>query len=245
MQVQQTVQIMMAGFASLIVMQGCDSTIVSLGGSYDLADYLFPGQSGTLLYKLHTAQKEKGESSFTKPEYKEDVQYSVLYDGTKVTLTNRADDHRSNIYVLESNRIAVEEKEENLTYHLDRTASTNTNQVQETTIKQWSERNGDVQITYDCNVTKHLESMTVDPDPKTYTDILKMECLKQRTIYAKVGNKKFETVIEMNEENFYAKDQGMIQSTVTECEYTRVDDVQTSEDGCTREIYKIWAFLAD
>jgi len=245
MRTRQSVQLMIAGMAGMIILQGCNSTVATLGASYDLSDYLFPGQSATLLYKLHTAQKPKGESSFTKPEYKQDVQYSVSKDGTKITLVNKADAQKTTVYTVESNRIAVEENDENLTYHLDRTVSTRTNLVQEKTVKKWQEENGDVRISYDCNVTGHLESMTVDPDPKVYTDILQMACLKKRTIYANVGSKKFETVVEEKEENFYAKDQGMIQSTLTKCEYTRVDDVQTSEDGCTKDIYKIWALLVD
>jgi hypothetical protein len=238
---------MIAGITGMIILQGCDSTVATatLGASYDLSDYLFPGQSATLLYKLHTAQKSKGESSFTKQEYKQDVQYAVSNDGTKITLVNKADTKKTTVFTVESNRITVEENDENLTYNLERVVSTSTNIVQEKMVKKWQEENGDVRISYDCNVTGHLESMTVDPDPKVYTDILQMACLKKRTIYANVGNKKFETVVGEREENFYAKDQGMIQSTVTKCEYTQVDDVETSEEGCTREIYKIWALIVD
>jgi len=87
--------------------------------------------------------------------------------------------------------------------------------------------------------------MSVDPDPRTYTDVLRMYCLKKNTISAQVGDKMFETVVEKQEETFYAKDQGMIQSTITACEYTRVDGVETSEGGCTQTLDKIWAFVSE
>jgi hypothetical protein len=233
------------GMIGIFFFQGCDSVPVSLGGSYDLTEYLFPRQSGTLVYKLYEAKKIKGESSFTQSEYKEDVQYTLVNDGTKRTLTNRNDAKYTKIYTIEANQMSVEESDENLTYHLDRTVNSSINMVQEKTVKKWQENCGDISITYECNATGHLPNMIVEPNPKQYVDILKIECLRKHTFHAIVGGKKFETIVEDNEENFYAKDQGMIQSTVTQCEYTGVDDVQTSEDGCTQNIYKRSTFVPD
>jgi len=235
-----------AGIAGAVLMQGCAGTSGgSLGGSYDLSDYLFPDRSGTLLYKHYVAEQPKGTGSFGKEEYQDDVQYAVIHEGTKITVTGRENRDAIRVYTIGSSTITVEEKEADLVYHLDRTADKVENLIHESTIKQWREDNGDVAITYECNVTDHLESMNIEPDPKQYTDVLKMACLRQRTISATVGDKRFETVVETNEENYYAKDQGMIQSTATRCEFTRVDKVETSEDGCTKDIFKIWAFVAD
>jgi hypothetical protein len=230
---------------SLLVMQGCSSGGVSLGGTYDLSDYLFPQKGGTLVYQLFTAQKPKGESSFTEEEYKEDVQYGVVQNGETTTITNKANEKDSKAYSVESNRIAVAEQEEDLSYHFARTVDQVENFVEEAVIKTTREDAGESKITYECNATTHEESMKVEPNPKEYMDILRTECIKKHIITARVGGKNFETIVAKTQENFYAKDEGMIQSTVTECEYTKVDDHQQPDDGCTRKIYKIWAFVAD
>jgi len=234
-----------AGIAGTILMQGCAGTSGrSLGGSYDLANYLFLDQNGTFLYKHYVAEKPKGSGRFGEEEYQNDAQYAVVHEDRRITVTDRENSDKR-IYTVDSSTITVEEQEEDLTYHLDRTTDKVGNLIHENTIKQWHEDNGDVAITYECNVTEHLKSMRIEPDPKEYTDVLKMVCLRQQTISATVGDKRFETVVETNEENYYAKDLGMIQSTATRCEFTRVDDVETSEDGCAKDIFKIWAFLAD
>jgi hypothetical protein len=135
----------------------------------------------------------------------------------------------------------VEEKEEALTYHFDRTVNSANNFVEEAVIKEA----GRSTITYECNATGHTDTMQIEPNPKVYEDILAIQCVRRHTIYATVDGKNFENVEEVSEENFYAKDQGMIQSTVNQCEYTRVDNNAPQDDGCTQKVYKIWAFVAD
>jgi hypothetical protein len=87
--------------------------------------------------------------------------------------------------------------------------------------------------------------MQIEPNPKTYKDILEIHCVRQHIVYATVDGKNFESIEEESEENFYAKNQGMIQSTLNRCEYTQVDNHPSQDNGCTQKIYKIWAFVAD
>jgi hypothetical protein len=173
--------------ASLLLMQGCSMGGGSLGGTYDLSDYLFPQKSGTLVYQLFTAQKPKGESSFTEEEYREDVQYGVVQNGETTTITNKANEKDSKAYSVESNRIAVAEQEEDLSYHFARTVDQVENFVEEAVIKTTQEDAGESKITYECNATTHEESMKVDPNPKEYMDFVRPECNMTIIISARVG----------------------------------------------------------
>ncbi len=245
MQQKRTIIWILTSLIGAVLMSGCNTGITPLGGRYDLAEYLFPGEAGTLVYKVYTAQKAKGESSYTQPEYQEDAQMTVAKTGNTTAVTDKSDAHKSNDYTVDSDRITVMEHDTNLTYHFDRTVSSVQNFVQEATIKAWQEAHGDVTITYECNATEHQESMVIDPDPKKYTDILKIECVRKRITSATVGTTHFETVVEDAEEQYYTQGGGMIQSTINTCQYTQVDGVQESEEGCTQRTYKIWAFVTD
>jgi len=228
-----------------MVLVGCEGGSAPLGGTYDLAEYLFPKQAGTVVYQMFTSEKPKDKSSFTDETYQNDVQYAIDRNGSAVTVTAKVDTGDVIHYTIDAERIAVEETDENLSYHLDRSVSTATNYVEEAILHKTQEAAGSSKLTYECNVTEHVTTMKIDPNPKTYKDIIKILCTRRNTIYATVGGKEFQTIVETTEEKYAAKDVGIIQLEQTTCEYTKVDTNAQDDDGCTRETYKIWAFVAE
>ena len=228
-----------------MVLAGCESGSLPLGGVYDLSEYLFPKQAGTVVYQLFTSEKPKDESSFTDETYQDDVQYAIDRDGTSVTVSNKAGTGDVTRYTIAADQITVEETDENLSYHLDRSISNATDFVVETTLRETQEAAGSSKLTYECNATEHVENMKIDPNPKTYEDILKILCVRRNTVYATVGGKQFQTIVETREEKYAAKGVGVIQSKQTTCEYTKVDSNTQADDGCTRKTYKIWTFVAE
>ena len=224
---------------------GCESGSLPLGGVYDLADYLFPRQAGTVVYQMFVSEKPKDASSFTDEMYQDDVQYAIDRNETSVTVTGKAGIGDVTRYAIDADQIAIEETDENLSYHLDRSVSTVTNYVEEAILRETHEAAGNSKLTYECNATEHVATMKIDPNPKTYKDILKILCVRRNTVYATVGGKQFQTIVETKEEKYTAKDVGIIQSEQTTCEYTKVDTSAQADDGCTRKTYKIWTFVAE
>ncbi len=228
-----------------LALAGCESGSLPLGGVYDLSEYLFPKQAGTVVYQMFTSEKPKDESSFTDETYQDDMQYGVDRNGASVAITDKANTGDVTRYAIATERIAVEETAENLSYHLDRSVNAATNFVQEATLRETQEAAGSSRLTYECNATEHVATMKIDPNPKTYKDILKILCVRRNTVYATVGGKQFQTIVETKEEKYAAKDVGIIQSEQTTCEYTKVDTNAQADDGCTRKTYKIWTFVAE
>ena len=228
-----------------LVMFGCEGTPLSPLGTFDLTEYLFPKKSGTLVYQVYTSDKEKDASTFTEEAYQEDAQYAVERNGSVVTVADKGDLVHTMTYAIGSRAIAVEERDENLSYHFDRSAHSVTNFVQEGVLRETKEDAGTSRITYECNASNGGETMTIDPNPKIYKDILKIVCVRRDTIYATVGGKRFQTVVETTQERFAAKEEGVIQSEETTCNYTQVDDSVETEGSCARKTYKIWAFVEE
>ena len=230
------------GIVSL-VLSGCETDTNSLGNNFDLADYLFPSKSGTLVYQVYRSEKPENENSFTDETYQNEVRYTVKRGNKLVVITNAGMPSDSIDYMIETESIAIDEKESHLNYHFDRNVSSTDNFVQERIVKNTVESSGKTTITYECNVTEHIDSVKIDPSPKKYKDILKLICVRRKMIHATVGGKLFQTIEETQEEKQLAKGIGMINSKVTTCEYTAVDDHKQEEDGCTRNNYKIWTFV--
>ncbi len=73
-----------------MVLAGRESGSIPLGGVYDLSEYLFPKQTGTVVYQLFASEKPKDESSFSDETHQDDVQYAIDREGTSVTVSNKA-----------------------------------------------------------------------------------------------------------------------------------------------------------
>ncbi len=230
------------GMVSL-VLSGCETDTNSLGSNFDLADYLFPSRSGTLVYHLYRSEKPENENTFSDETYQNEVRYTVKRGNKLVVITNAGLPSDSIDLMIESDSIAIDEKESRLNYHFDRNVSSTDNFVQESIVKNTVESAGKTTITYECNVTEHIDSVQIEPSPKQYKDILKLMCVRRKTIHAAVGGKLFQTIKETQEEKQLARGIGMINSKVTTCEYTAVDSHEQEEGGCTRNIYKIWTFV--
>jgi len=235
------------GMLALLALTGCEENIPAdtLGGNYDLADYLYPKDSGTIVYQLFTSEKPKDQDRYSEETYQNDLQYDVIVDNKRIAITNRADADEKTDYIVKGDELAVYEHKGGITYHEKRMVSNTENFIRESVIRRTSEESGESTMTYECNATGHLERMAIDPNPKEYKDILHILCVRRNTIHADVGGKHFETVVETHEEKYAALDTGIIQSEETTCEYTSVDGSRQADDGCIKRIYKIWAFVPE
>jgi len=231
----------------LLVLAGCQENIVTggLGGTYDLSEYLYPQKAGTLVYQRFEAEKAKDQGSYTEEVYQGDVQYDVTVETKRIAITSKTDADEKTDYIVKGDELAVYEHKEGITYHEKRMINNTKNFIRESIIRRTSEEAGESTLTYECNVTGHTETMTIAPNPKSYKDILHILCLRRHTIYANVGGKRFETVVETREDKYAALDTGIIQSEESTCEYTKVDENRQADDGCKKRIDKIWAFVSD
>ena len=240
---------MMGSALVLLMLAGCEENITKaahdLGGTYDLSEYLYPKESGTIVYQLFTAEKAKDQNSYSTETYQNDTQYDVTVDGKRASITNKADADDRVTYLANGDKLAVSEHMEGISYHEKRMVNTMDNFILESVIRSTSSEAGDSTLTYECNATGHLDAMRIDPNPKEYKDILHILCLRRHTIYANVGGKRFETVVETHEDKYAALDTGLIKTEETTCEYTKVDESRQADDGCKKRIYKIWTFVSD
>jgi len=236
---------LLGGMLGLVIFQGCEDIVPTpTKKTYDLAAYLFPEASGTMVYQLFKSQKPNSEGNFTAPEYQQDIQYAIERNTSYVMEANKVNTDDNTSYSIQADQIAVMEYAEGLSYHFDRNISLADKFVREPIIRKTTTESGNTELTYECNATEHSDTMQISPSPKIYQDILKISCLRRYTRYVILEGKHFANVEETQEENYAAKGAGIIQSEKTKCEYTQVDSHQQEDYGCTRKTYKIWVFVS-
>jgi len=226
----------------LAAIQGC-SPGKGLSANYDLAEYLFPERSGTLVYRRFLSEKPEDTNNFTEPEYQKDVQYTTILDGMLITV--HSDDDTDRTYTLSDTIIDVVESEDDLSYRFQRLADSQTNFVVESVIKETEESGSTSLITYECNITGFASTMTIESNPQVYEDVLHVVCVQQHSVSTILDGKKITSLTERREENDYAKKVGLIRTEKTWCDAVVIDDDHRSDAGCSRILDEIVTFVAD
>ena len=241
LQMKLTAGGMILGF-SLSAITGCGPA----GGphaEYDLVDYLFPEQSGTLVYRRYVSQKPEGSNAFSEPKYLQDSHQKVRRNGPVITVMVDGESNRT--YSVSDSSIAVEECNATLHYHLKRKVAAHDNFVKESVIMETKESGNTSRITYACEMTDVAPSMKIESNPKTYEHIVHIRCVQDRKVSVKINGTQIATVTERVEENDYAKGVGLIRSERTWCDKVVIDNGHQTDAGCTRTLDRIVTFVAE
>jgi len=223
----------LAGAAMVALLSGCGgggSGGNIFGETYDLISYLFPEKSGVFTYQVWKSSLPKDGQEYTEPQYSTDQSANFGLAGSDIEEKRDGGAYAS--YSYDGSKIQVHKIDDNLTYHMQQKVNDSNNFVQENPIKQYTNSEGTVEVTYSCNIIEHLTEYKVEP--RTFADVLHIECTNKKTLYVTLDSKKFENTTEVKETIYAVKNKGVVNDITTTCEYSKIGDHAQTNDGCKK-----------
>ena len=211
--------------------------------TYDLAEYLFPEQNGTLVYKNFIANRDEGEDSFTDDTSDGVAQYDFTRNGSKLTIANNSEASDIVVYKLDDEQIEVTEiNNSNLKYHLYRNTIDGKNYIQESPLRKIDNDVNYLNLTYTCQIDKYLKAMKVGGG--NYTDILKILCSREKTTRATLDGDTLQKMTKIQEEKYASRNKGIIKEIDATCTLTKYNnEVEWEEKGCKRKTSELVTFV--